>query len=578
MKRKRIIGMVSLLLSVMLLVACSTVTTTVPTSSTTANTTAGTTANSTADTTSTTSAATTADAGTSTTTEDPLYNPVGSFPIVKEPITLRVFQALSGQSDFETNWYTLHLEELTGLDLTFDQCAAGESAEKLNLLLTSKDYPDVIFFSNIDSNRYGTEEGILIDLAPYIDLMPNLQTEIAEFPFMIPETTAMDGKLYSFPYYTIAYHSQYPAKMWVNTMHLEAMDAAVPTTTDEFLALCRKYKEYDPKGIPFCAFDDWAADPFTFLAGSFTYVIGGSANPYFVVKDGKIVTNVADDSYREAVKYVANLFDEGLLNEDYFTLPTDDVITMLNTPSEPILFAPCGSTFFCDAPDQPDTYDHYVTIAPLKGPDGTQNSMYNQFYSVPKYSVTSACQYPEAAVRFADVFYDQDEAITSQYGEKGVYWNDPDPGAVGLTGGEARFLVYEETTTEIQNKDWLFRGMYHMGEIFLYEQKKADEDFGDVEFIQSWLNYETKRNYEAYKPKGVEPLPKLKFTSDESSSTSTISVEINKAIEEYKAQFITGVLDINNDADWQTYVDALTNAGMPMLIEVIQAAYDRYGN
>ena len=62
---------------------------------------------------------------------------------------------------------------------------------------------------------------------------------------------------------------------------------------------------------------------------------------------------------------------------------------------------------------------------------------------------------------------------------------------------------------------------------------------------------------------------------EENTSVQTIEVELETYISESKVQFITGVLDINDDAAWQSYVESLDSIGMPKLIEVYQTAYDR---
>ena len=114
------------------------------------------------------------------------YNEPGAYPIANQTIPLKVFMSMSNQTDYETNTFTLHLEEKTGIDLSFETCTADAATEKLNLLLTSGDYPDA-FFARPDENRWGVEEGVLIDITPYLDRLPLLQKQVDKYPNLLSD-------------------------------------------------------------------------------------------------------------------------------------------------------------------------------------------------------------------------------------------------------------------------------------------------------------------------------------------------------------------------------------------------------
>ena len=71
----------------------------------------------------------------------------------------------------------------------------------------------------------------------------------------------------------------------------------------------------------------------------------------------------------------------------------------------------------------------------------------------------------------------------------------------------------------------------------------------------------------------LDVLPELKMSNDESSTISTIDVEVEKIISESQVAFITGTQDI--ESGWDSYLDSLNKAGLSDLLSTYQAAYDR---
>ena len=519
------------------------------------------------------SSTTEGDASGDTSSDEIVFSEPGTYPIANQTIPLKVFVSMSSVTDYDTNTFTLHLEEKTGIDLSFETCTADAATEKLNLLLTSGDYPDALFAS-VDENRWGEEEGILIDLTPYLDRLPLLQEQVEKYPNLLSDMKATDGKTYFLPGYDGCFQCNYSGKMWINTMHLEAMGEDIPTTTDEFYELLKKYKEYDPNGIPMCASKDgWVGDPLSYLAGSFFPYYWDTYG--FQIQDDKVVTYNTMDGYRECLKYLNKLYAEGLLNADAFTLVNAQIPAILTSGNEPIFCFPSGNSQVADLESNPEIYGHYEAIAPLKGPDGRQTSMYAPIYPVAAFAVTDKCEYPEAALRLAEVFYDTEEFLNSQLGMKGEFWDTPAEGTPGIDGEPALFEVLKRSDSGQQNDHWVYRGIYHWADLRLKEASPANADLKDPQYTET-LAYQTSRDlYAPYHPQDADPLPSLKFTVDESTSIQTISVEVQKVIEEQRAAFVTGAAGPNSDADWEAYLQSLDNVGLPKMLEVYQAAYDR---
>src|SRR5690625_4588801 len=98
--------------------------------------------------------------------------PAGTFPITEEKVTLNVM--VHGNpliEDYETNEFTKWYEELTNVHINWEVAPSSNAKEKLNVVMTSGEYPDVILNMGISPTEqliYG-QQGIYLSLNDYIE-------------------------------------------------------------------------------------------------------------------------------------------------------------------------------------------------------------------------------------------------------------------------------------------------------------------------------------------------------------------------------------------------------------------------
>ena len=68
-------------------------------------------------------------------------------------------------------------------------------------------------------------------------------------------------------------------------------------------------------------------------------------------------------------------------------------------------------------------------------------------------------------------------------------------------------------------------------------------------------------------------LPLLHYTSEEASQCTEAMVSIADLVEQAKAEFITGVRDL--DSGWDAYLEELESVGLSSWLEIAQTAYER---
>ena len=182
------------------------------------------------------------------------YTPIGTFPIVKEKITVDIMVVQPPcVEDYNTNRFSKYMEELTGIHVNFIMVPEQARQEKLALVLASGDYPDAFLGFGIGTEletTYGSQEGLFLPLNKYYskEWMPNMMKAFEEFPGGIGYMTNIDGNIYSIPRLEGCYHCSNMAKMFVYQPFLDALGLKVPTTTDEFYRTLKAIKERDPNG------------------------------------------------------------------------------------------------------------------------------------------------------------------------------------------------------------------------------------------------------------------------------------------------------------------------------------------
>ena len=388
-------------------------------------------------------------------------NPAGELPIVNEKTDMSVLiQQLSYKlTDVTTNTFTKELEDMTNVHLVMTVVPSDSYSEKLNLLLASNAYPEVIMsggFSNADLVKYGSTEGLLIPMNDLIDQYGvNIQAFWEKYPWIKQEMIAPDGKIYGIPAIDSgaqAGHGSISYKLWLNTEWLKVIGADSPQTTDDFYNVLTQFKEQDVNGngdandeIPMTgASGTWAAEPYLNLLNAFGYY----TTDLIKLKDGTF-TSVADQDYmKDGLAYIAKLYSEGLLDPASLTQDESQLSALGNNPDAVIVGAvTCGHIGMCVGVNDAERCGAYEAILPLEGPNGYRGIPGSTTVdaSGAEYVITDVCKNPAMAIRLADLLCDEEIAVRSNVGIKGVDWDIADEGTFGMDGktpATRKYLTY----------------------------------------------------------------------------------------------------------------------------------------
>jgi len=519
-----------------------------------------------------------------------LYTPIGTFPIVTEPITMSVFITQPPTvEDYETNLETLWMEEKTGIHIDWMTVPGEGAAERVTLMLAAGDLPEVFMAPGVMTNdmiiRFGIEADMFLPLDDLIEThMVNFPKHMEEHDFIKGAITAIDGNIYAIPGWNDCFHCQYAMKFWMNHDWLEILGLEPPETTEELYQVLKAFRDNDPNRngiadeIPLTGTPgSWHTGVVNFIMNAFIFDsgMGEPTHRFLNVTEQRVDTIVNKDQYREGLKFLNRLYKEGLIYPPSFTQSLDELRSL--AAAGIVGSAPGGfAGLWFDMVTQNDLYRQFNVIAPLEGPDGVRQATWYKYQPIQSnaFIMTKAAKHPEAFIRWADYRLSRENflEIETEIGRMGP----PQPGDIGIDGEPATHRELIPWPTEIQNVHWAQAGIIFLTSDYRLSQA-ADPgvDRHSALGLESLL-FETSRDLmQPFTSEDYAVLPLLMHTVEEIEEISILVTELERYIDEAELKFITGEMDINSDSAWQQHVDALDAIGLPRYLELRQIAYDR---
>lgn len=497
------------------------------------------------------------------------------FPIVDEKVELTIFATKSEfVSDFETNEFTKWYEEKTNVHINWI-VPSGDAQQSFNLMIASGEYPDVILGMGLSREQLSSlvSQDILVDISDEIE---QYGYNIKKMYEVVPEAreiaTFGDG-IYGVPKVSAAsFSARFNGGMWVYEPWLKKLGISEPQTTEEFYQMLKAFKEKDPNGngkadeIPLAArgIRNWSQGIESYLMSAF---IPTDYVRYYVEK-GKVKHVAVQPEYREGLRYIKKLYDEGLLYQDTFIIDRTQ-LTAIGESETPILGASTGNYqgYFCNPTGTTDRYHEFVSIPPLAGPDGTRSTVAKRsILGGTAFMVTKECKDPALAVKWVDWLLSAEGRHKSQ--DQGLnIIREAKEGELGLDGQQAIWTVEQKSEEEqakysatAQNIAWYNCTIWNSS---LEESIKTHNP--------SKVNEEAYKFYQQYLPYASKNHPNISINDEDVEEVSDYSA-LDDEIDAYFTKFVTGRLDL--DKDWDAYVKAMNGLGLDKYIAILQRAYD----
>ena len=328
----------------------------------------------------------------------------------------------------------------------------------------------------------------------------------------------------------------------------------------------------------------WSRNVVNWLLNSFVYA---DATDYINLKDGEVFAYYRSDAYREGLRYINKLFEEGLLDNQCMTQTKDQLAAMVQTDGEDYVGVYTMNSF--------PNYKAFVTDAllPVAGPEGVAYTAYTGPSVTPHWFVTSDAENPEVAFRLGDYMF-QDDCyfnLIMRYGRENEYWvrieNATEEMVIDPT--DKYFIPLLEDGETYPNA-WGVQHSEHWQRnqpCFYYNWDELKAGYAKFEVAVEDMDEDMLRNYywtqaarrqqygcvDYHLPSADVYIPFLSYNEEETALYSEIRPDLYTYVEEMRAAFITGAADI--EADWDAYLAQLKVLRLDEFEALVQGAYDR---
>nr|WP_244661081.1 extracellular solute-binding protein [Paenibacillus sp. CFBP 13594] len=497
-------------------------------------------------------------------------------PITSEPFTIDYWRANDAKLTASLNNFGdmaayKEKEKLTGIQVKFTHPPLGQQRDQFNLLISTKELPDVIYYNWADAvggPEKVIKDGRIIRLNELIDsYAPNLKRIIESDPDVKKQIALDDGTIYMFPLLKLdALKLNATSGLIMRQDWLDQLNLKVPTNIDEWYTVLKAFKEQDPNGngkpdeLPFTG--NWGPGNLTKLhdfAAAFG-VIGG-----FQLNGDKVEFGPIQPGYRDFLETMAKWYKEGLIDPEIMTNDGKafdyKVTSNLAGAYQGGVFSGMGKYFNLMRDTDPN---FNVTGVPWPvSPDGTSYATFNLENKVLSYgeAITASADEDKLKyiVQWMDYNYSEEGSDLFNFGiENDSYVRD---------GEGVKF-----TDTIIDNPN----GLTYDQALASYALSIMDGPINqDSRYLDALLFDDGQRaaNAEWMKASSALTLPPIRLSTEEVTTSTSIMSQVNTYLNETMTAIISGQKPIT---EFDTMTETIKSMDIDRAIEVHQAAYDRY--
>lgn len=400
-----------------------------------------------------------------------------------------------------------------------------------------------------------------------------------------PDTLALaktyEGEIYALP----KFQGKWPdcnGVMFINKTWLDNLGLDVPTTLGELKDVLVAFRDNDANGngdasdeIPM-DFNGWFSGAYslTNLIGSYGIQLTNWGTDGYFVEDGQVKNYAVDERYKALISYLADLYSEGLINENAIT--NDYSMFQSLSRGDENGDALVGVVLGWEETDKfgPTLHDQYVPCGPFADDVddlGTDEPRWTYDYSGLNMSsnricMSASCANPEAAMKFMNEFYDSEVSVQVLFG--GIT-----DGCVEKTGDDS-YKVLDPLDPNTDSGTWKWTSsMADNGPMYIRRATTID-----MAQDMTYALEEREQYKEALARIDMDneyyPQMLMKYTSDDQNAMAVTQANVTNVTDAYWGLWLTGQSNIEDD--WDSYVEEVNAAGLQDILAIRQASYDSY--
>ena len=255
---------------------------------------------------------------------DGSFNAEG-LPILNEPETFTI--AVPQRSSLKAAGEKLAAVEAaaaTNVHIEWIEIPESGWKEKINIMFSTDSLPDAIL-GDVDMAR-NFEQLVVLDeyLASFAPAVTAFFETRDDYPNAL---RAPDGTIRTLPAGDESIHNIIDSQIWINQKWLDTLGLSMPESTQELKAVLTAFRDLDPNGngikdeVPFTFKKSWGwGGTIENMFGYFGVVENGN---HVFVKDGRVIFSAREQGYYDALSYLHDLYREGLIDRDVFTISDD---------------------------------------------------------------------------------------------------------------------------------------------------------------------------------------------------------------------------------------------------------------
>ena len=488
--------------------------------------------------------------------EKPLY------PVVTDgSITLKYWCSIpSGATKFIENYSenTAYQEIMknTGINIEFTHPVAGQEKEQFNVMMLSGQLPDIVGGAQTYQGGVfqGVKDGYYVDLAPY------LEENAPDYYALINSTEEARRQ---------CYHEDSVCAFYPLTFEA-APDWLRPVVRQDFLDEFEMddLKIYDDYEKYFQNIQDNHPDvtPFVFnasLVNDLNQMMAGyDMVADFYVKDGKIQHYYVDDNLLPFLTMMNSWYEKGYISKDSTSLEEKQAWAMYQAGQLGCVIMSVDTAYsqnkdseilkLGSAPYPRKVEDQQIHTAPLTTIRGASYQT----------AVTATSKNIEAAIKFLNYGYTEEGSRIYNYGVEGDTWT--------LVDGEPKYtekMLHPSNGMTASNTSHIWK--IHFGPKLTAPDTKAHPGVVSNEEALAWR----KRWSDDPNVDSSYRIPPFTLNEEESAERAQLLTSIETYAKEMILRFITGAEPLSN---FDSYREKLNSLQMDRVLEITQAAYDRY--
>lgn len=482
--------------------------------------------------------------------------PVGEKDWSKEKkITIDVMTFDTGEADpnSENDRIKQYIEEKFNCKFRVSTVTYGtQYVEKLNVVISGGDYPDLykVMWSDFIKNSY--EDGILCNIDELVEQggLSNLKAYLDEARDY-QNLTAYEGDYYAIPMKIGVYqHGLWYRKDWFDKLGL-----SLPTTMDEFYEAAKTLKEADLDGMGAYGFScdsNWWLNHF--------HCMYTDSWDYKLMEDGTIQHYRALPGMKDSYAFWAKMYREGIMDQSVYT--GTNSMELFVTGKTGMMMNNCYASQIQYVLEQIkiNNPNAEVGIMPLPaGPNGSHQITGTPYLDYT--AISSTAEDPERIAAILDFILSDEGQDLLRNGIEGVHYTKNADGTITKNAEECE---KEKFGTGDYGPHWMMELVYS-------DPYYVSDDFEYLDFFN-----ENKDRLEGALDTDYFVTMFAPLDGYSSDVTSKYLAKFNELYNQFDQKFIMGELEVN-DENWQLWLDTIeSEAHYSELVADWTNAYDEY--